>query len=63
MNQIKLTPAVDRTTATGDDEDNKDRRGQQGDARSLTSLPASLINIYFKLFEVALRVDDAASSK
>ena len=63
LNQIKLTPAVNRTAATGDDDNNKDRGRRQGDARSSTSLPASLIDTYFKIFEVAVRVDNAASSK
>ena len=63
LNQIKLTLAVDRTTATGGRDDDKDRGGRRGDARNSTSLPASLIETYFKFFEVAVRVDDAASSK
>ena len=64
LNHIKLTPVVDRTAATGNDnDDNKDRGGRRGDARSSTSLPVSLIETYFKLFKVAVRVDDTASSK
>ena len=45
------------------DDNNKDCRGRQRGARSSSSLHASLIETYFKLFEVAVRVDDAASSK
>ena len=63
LNQIKLTPAVNRTAATGGGDDDKDRRGRRGDARSSTSLPDSLIKTYFKLFKVAVRVYDASSSK
>ena len=63
LNQIKLTPAVDGTAATGGNDDDKDRGGRRGDVRTSPPLPASLIETYFKFFEVAVRVDDAASSK